>query len=85
MPSKRPSSSEGGSSAQDLHDAKNAMFAKLAPLDFVSGAGVQGGEVAIYLTRALKPEEEKQVADAISSVGKKAPVKFVVAGTFEKR
>jgi hypothetical protein len=81
MPSRPPSSSGD----KELHKAKDEVFEKLAPLDFVSGAGIQDGRVAVYLTRPLAPHEEKQVHDTLSSVKTPGPVEFVVTGAISPR
>jgi hypothetical protein len=77
-----PPSSSGD---EKLHEAKNEVFEKLAPLDFVSGAGIQDGGVAVYLTRPLAPHEEKQIRDTLSSVRTPGPVKLVVTGPISRR
>jgi hypothetical protein len=79
MPSTPPSSSPDAG----LHQAKDRIFGKLAPLDFVSGAGIQDGSVAVYLARPLSAHEQKQVDDMIAPEG--VPVKFVVTGAISPR
>jgi hypothetical protein len=79
MPSRPPSSPVDPA----LLAAKDRVFEKLAPLDFVSGAGVRNGSVAVYLTRALAPHEEQKVAALIGTIEPKPPVHFEVTGPFE--
>ena len=50
-----PKQDESG--GHDLLETKQRLSAKLMPLDFISGVGIAGSKLAVYLVRPLEPEE----------------------------
>lgn len=72
-------------SAPDLADAKKRVSEKLMPLDYVSGVGAGGAGLKVYLSRALKPDEEHHVKSVLDAEAGGKPVEIVKSGEFKAR
>jgi hypothetical protein len=64
-------------------EVQKRLSDKLLTLDFVSGIGSPGGGLTIYLTRALKPEEQQEVKKLLDAEAPGKPVEFVTTGKFK--
>jgi hypothetical protein len=78
-----PSSPKGA--PLDLRAAKDKVFAKLAPLDYVSGVGIADSKLAVYLTRPLAQDETRRIKDMVSVEAPGHDVALVTTGKFEKQ
>jgi hypothetical protein len=73
------------SADRDLRHARDKVFAKLAPLEFVSGVGIAGSRLAVYLTRPLKEHETRHVREVAASAAGGRNIKFVTTQSFTKQ
>src|SRR5262245_25401568 len=53
------------------------VFAKLAPLELVSGVGIADSKLAVYLTRLLKERETQHIRKVAASAAGGREVKFL--------
>ena len=65
-----------------LLDIKRRLSPKLMPLEGVSGIGVSGGKLAVYLVREAAEEELKKIRELIDTEAPGTPVEFVSTGEF---
>ncbi len=65
-----------------LLDIKRRLSPKLMPLEGVSGVGVSGGKLAVYLVREAAEEELKKIRALIDSEAPGTEVEFVTTGEF---
>ncbi len=65
-----------------LLDIKRRLSPKLMPLEGVSGVGVSGGKLAVYLVRDAAEEELKKIRALIDSEAPGTEVEFVTTGEF---
>ncbi|HEV7602817.1 MAG TPA: hypothetical protein VGO49_21500 [Bradyrhizobium sp.] len=70
-------------SKDDLAGAKKRVSDRLLPLDFISGVGIQGSGLTVYLTRAIAPDEEQKVKKILDSEASGKPVEFIKTGKFK--
>jgi hypothetical protein len=66
----------------DLNEAKRRLSERLLPLDFISGVGIQGASLTVYLARALDAAEEQKVKKILDVEASGNPVEFVKTGKF---
>lgn len=55
------------------------------PLDYVSGVGAGGAGLKVYLSRALRPDEEHHVKSVLDAEAGGKPVEIVESGEFKAR
>lgn len=65
-----------------LLDVKRRMSPKLMPIENVSGVGVAGGKLAVYLVRDAADEEMRKIRALIDAEAPGTPVEFVITGEF---
>lgn len=65
-----------------LLDIKRRLSPKLMPLKSVSGVGVAGGKLAVYLVREAAEKELKKIRELIDTEAPGTPVEFVRTGAF---
>jgi hypothetical protein len=65
-----------------LLDIKRRLSPKLMPLESVSGVGVSGGKLAVYLVREAAEEELKKIRALIDTEAPGTQVQFVTTGEF---
>jgi hypothetical protein len=70
-------------SKDDLAGAKKRVSDSLLPLDFISGVGIQGSGLTVYLARALAPAEERRVKKILNTEASGKPVEFIETGEFK--
>jgi hypothetical protein len=71
-------------SASGLQEAKQRVSAAVLSLDVVSGVGISGGTVVIYLADGTDTARQA-VAEKLASVTPPVSVKLVVSGRFERQ
>ena len=67
-----------------MPEMKQRLSAKLMPLDFISGVGIAGSKLAVYIVRPLEPEESKRVREIVDATAPGQPFEFVTTGIFKK-
>jgi hypothetical protein len=67
-----------------LQEAKRRVAAAVLSLDAVSGVGISGGQVVVYLADSSDAARQAVTAK-LAAVTPPAPVKLVVSGPFERR
>jgi len=72
------------SPSPSLQEAKRRVSAAVLSLDVVSGVGISGGQVVVYLADGSDSAREA-VKARLAVVTPPAPVKFVVSGRFERQ
>lgn len=65
-----------------LLDIKRRLSPMLMPLESVSGVGVSGGKLAVYLVREAAEEELKKIRALIDTEAPGTQVEFVTTGEF---
>jgi hypothetical protein len=65
-----------------LLEIKRRLSPKLMPFEFVSGIGVAGGKLAVYLLREAPEKELKQISDLVNREAPGTKVEFVTTGEF---
>ena len=65
-----------------LLDIKRRLSPKLMPLESVSGVGVAGGKLAVYIVGEAAEEELKKIRELIDTEAPGTPVEFVTTGEF---
>jgi hypothetical protein len=78
-----PKQDESG--GHDLLETKQRLSAKLMPLDFISGVGIAGSKLVVYVVRPLEPEESKEVREIVDANAPGRPFEFVTTGVFKKK
>jgi len=69
----------------DLAEAKKQVEGKLMPLDYVSGVGISGGKLAVYVSRQLSEDEKAHVAKTIQAEAPNTPFGVHTTGEFGKQ
>ena len=69
----------------DLVRAKKKVEEKLMPLDYVTGVGVSGDKLAVYVSRALSAEETAHVTRTINAEAPNTPFALDTTGAFGKQ
>jgi hypothetical protein len=82
---KQKKSADKKSADRDLRYARDKVFAKLAPLEFVSGVGIADSKLAVYLTRPITEQETRHIREVAASVAGGREVKFVTTQPFTKQ
>ena len=82
---KQKKSADKKSADRGLRHARDKVFAKLAPLEFVSGVGIADSKLAVYLTRPLKEQETQHIREVAASAAGGRDVKFVTTQSFTKQ
>jgi hypothetical protein len=67
-----------------LRHARDKVFAKLAPLEFISGVGIADSKLTVYLTRPLKEQETRHVREVAATAAGGRKVKFITTQSFTK-
>jgi hypothetical protein len=65
-----------------LLEIKRRLSPKLMPLESVSGVGVSGGKLAVYLVREAAEEELIKIRELIDTEAPGTQVEFVTTGEF---
>jgi len=65
-----------------LRDIKRRLSPKLMPLEVVSGIGVSGGKLAVYLAGEAAEADLKKIRNLIESEAPGTEVTFVTTGSF---
>jgi len=68
-----------------LLEIKRRLSPKLMPLKCVSGVGVSGTKLVVYLVGEAAEDEMKKIRDLIDSEAPETGVEFVVTGEFRAR
>ena len=69
----------------DLASKKKQVEGKLMPLDYVSGVGVSGDKLAVYVSRQLSDDEKAHVAKTIQVEAPNTPFAVHTTGDFGKQ
>lgn len=69
-------------SEDTLFDVKRRLSPKLMPLEGVSGVGIAGGKLAIYLVSGKVEKELRKIKELIETEAPGTPVEFVTTGSF---
>jgi hypothetical protein len=69
----------------DLASVKKQVEGKLMPLDYVSGVGISGDKLAVYVSRALTKAETAHVTKTIKAEAPNAPFAVHTTGEFGKQ
>jgi len=72
----------GKAAAGALLDIKRRLSPKLLPLECVSGVGVTGAKLAVYLAREAAEDELKRIRSLIDAEAPGTEVEFVTTGEF---
>jgi hypothetical protein len=70
--------------ANDLADAKRKLSKRLLDETGVSGVGIRGTRLVVYLASG-EPEVKRRAEDVARQLGVTAPLLFEVAGEFRKQ
>jgi hypothetical protein len=68
--------------ASGLLDLKRRLSPKLMPLECVSGVGVSGGKLAVYLAREAAETDLSKIREVVEGEAPGTEVTFVTTGTF---
>lgn len=71
-------------SPSSLQQAKQRVSAAVLSMDIVSGVGISGGNVVVYLADGSDAARQA-VTEKLAAVTPPVPVKLVVSGPFERR
>ena len=64
----------------DLRDLKRRISPKLMPLESVSGVGISGGKLAVYLVSEADAKELEKIRKVIAGEAPGIEVTFVTTG-----
>lgn len=82
-PSESPSLPKPDKAAESsLLDIKRRLSPKLMPLECVSGVGIAGAKLEVYLVREAAADELKKIKDLIDTEAPGTEVEFVTTGEF---
>jgi len=65
-----------------LLEVKRRLSPKLMPLESVSGVGIAGGKLAIYLVREAAEKELKKIRELVDNEAPGTQLEFVTTGEF---
>jgi hypothetical protein len=71
--------------AAALPEAKQRAQARLLPLDFVSGIGIEGGALTVHLVRSINAKERQQIRTITDAEAPGHDVKLMITGQYEKQ